>query len=599
MSTVITDPAADVVVLGLGMVGGVVAAELALAGYKVAGIDKGPYWNYASDFSETKYDEWGLAYLHKFDHPLFLSSFTMRNNTNQFALPIRRYTSTQSTAIGHGIGGAAQHYAGNMGRTGSWNYTVASSTASRYGPNFLEPTVPNVDLEDWPVSYEQWDPYYVQWEMAMGLCGINQGPIVPMSKNYPLPPHPETTLAGIFQTAAEGLGYSPYPSVSSLASAPYVNQYGVSVNECVYDGWCAEPCVYACETGAKANTAFRTIPAAISTGKFTMAINSYIFRINTNPVTGLATSVSYYDAAGNVHIQPGTVFFEGLWTLNQYRMLALSGIGAQYNPTTAKGSLGRGACQNGSAGGGRSVTGTLALGANLYPAGNASGGGYSIYDFADDQVDHTGMAQPGIGGPVIAAGGYTGGAPSNLGVAAGGTAASIGSKFKAAQVNKYSRTSTTVSLAGSGITVPTTDLLLDLDPVYKDIYGDPLTRFTQSYNNNSVGCANLITPLLVPLANKMGLANVTLGAAAANGTSPGPNSYSIHIRSGAKMGTNPATSAFNAWQQSWTVNNLFAAGEAQDTTPSVVTQGTHVIGAQSYLAAEGIKKYLASPGPLV
>ncbi len=45
MSTVITDPAADVVILGLGMVGGVVAAELALAGYKVAGIDKGPYWN--------------------------------------------------------------------------------------------------------------------------------------------------------------------------------------------------------------------------------------------------------------------------------------------------------------------------------------------------------------------------------------------------------------------------------------------------------------------------------------------------------------------------------------------------------------------------
>ena len=215
------------------------------------------------------------------------------------------------------------------------------------------------------------------------------------------------------------------------------------------------------------------------------------------------------------------------------------------------------------------------------------------------KFDHTNMAQPGIGGPVIAAGGYTGSAPSNLGLAAGGTAASIGSKFKAAQANKYTRSSTTVSLAVSGITVPTTDLLLDLDPVYNDIYGDPLTRFTQSYNNNSVGCANLITPLLVPLANKMGLANVTLAAPAANGTSPGPNSYSIHIRGGAKMGSNPATSAFNAWQQSWTVNNLFAAGEAQDTTPSVVTQGTHVIGAQSYLAAEGIKKYLQNPGPLV
>ncbi len=150
---------------------------------------------------------------------------------------------------------------------------------------------------------------------------------------------------------------------------------------------------------------------------------------------------------------------------------------------------------------------------------------------------------------MIAAGGYTGSAPSNLGLAAGGTAASIGSKFKAAQANKYTRSSTTVSLAGSGITVPTTDLLLDLDPVYNDIYGDPLTRFTQSYNNNSVGCANLITPLLVPLANKMGLANVTLAAPAANGTSPGPTataSTSGEVRRwGATQRPRPSTRGSN------------------------------------------------------
>ncbi len=62
MSTVITEPAADVVLLGCGVVSGTIAAELTLAGYKVAGITRGPYWNYQTDFSTTKYDEWGIGW---------------------------------------------------------------------------------------------------------------------------------------------------------------------------------------------------------------------------------------------------------------------------------------------------------------------------------------------------------------------------------------------------------------------------------------------------------------------------------------------------------------------------------------------------------
>ena len=74
-------------------------------------------------------------------------------------------------------------------------------------------------------------------------------------------------------SSTEALGYSPYPHVSSLASAPYMNTYGVQVNECVYDGWCGSSCNYVCRTGAKANSAFRTIPAAVKSGNFTMVLN--------------------------------------------------------------------------------------------------------------------------------------------------------------------------------------------------------------------------------------------------------------------------------------------------------------------------------------
>ena len=79
-------------VLGLGVTGGIVATELATNGYKVVGIEKGPYWDYATDFALNKYDEWGVGMMHKWDHPLSLSSYTWRNNSTQFAIPFRRYT---------------------------------------------------------------------------------------------------------------------------------------------------------------------------------------------------------------------------------------------------------------------------------------------------------------------------------------------------------------------------------------------------------------------------------------------------------------------------------------------------------------------------
>ncbi len=597
MSTTITEPAVDVAVLGMGVIGGIAATQLAVDGYTVAGIDKGPFWNFQEDFAQTKYDEWGTTIMKKFDHPLPLFTTTMRNYSDQFALPIRRYTVSQFPANGHGVGGAAHHYGGGMGRTGAWNYTESSSTSSRYGPTFLEPTVPNADLFDYPYTYNEIEKYYVAWEAAWGVSGTNQGPLVPMSVNYPLPGHPPTPAATNFQTAAEALGYTPYPGPSALASQPYMNSYGVQVNECVYDGWCTcTPC-YHCETGAKANSAARAVTAGVATGKLSLALNSYIFRINVNQTTGLATGVSYYDAAGNIHVQPATVIIAGMWVLNNYNILAKSGIGQQYNSTTVTGALGRGACNNGSSGTSTSISGTLPIGYASYQAGNGSGGNYTIYDFADDTIDHTGMAQPGIGGPTISGGGYSGSGPSDVSTAVAGTSSTIGSAWKATQKNKYVHSSTSVSLSGSGVTVPTTDLLLDLDPFYNDYYGDPLTRFTETYNNNSVGVSNLITPLLMPLAQKLGLQGITTAKAAVNGNSQ-PSSYSIHIRGGGRVGASPSYSAYNQWHQSWDVQNVFAGGELHNATGSTVTAGTHAIGPQSYIIVDGIKQYLSSPGSL-
>ena len=49
----------------------------------------------------------------------------------------------------------------------------------------------------------------------------------------------------------------------------------------------------------------------------------------------------YRDASGEEVFQPADLVIVGTWTLNNVRLLMLSGIGQAYNPATGEGTLGR------------------------------------------------------------------------------------------------------------------------------------------------------------------------------------------------------------------------------------------------------------------
>jgi len=613
------EPMADVVCLGVGYMSGVIAAELSIAAlnggvnYKVVAITKGPYWDYVNDFSTTKYDEWGVGLGRKYDSPLPLQSATIRNTPQQFALPVRRYTMPiQYHALGHGVGGAAQHYGGTMGRQGPWGYQQKSLTDSKYGIGFLPTINPHNDLEDWPLQYASYEPYYVEWEKAHGLCGNYNGSTTNsssdmnypwMSQNYPLPPHPLTPVAQSFQTAAQSLGYHPFPHVSALASQPYTNQYGVPVNPCVYDGYCGGPCDYACETGAKANAAYRTIPAAMKSGNFTLVVNSFIFRLNVDTTTNLITSAMYYDAQGNIHTQPGKVFFNGLWGYNMIRTMWLSGVGVPYrwnsDPTMVSGSLGRGLTNGYLPYKGTGVSASLPnIGGNSYPAGNGSGGSVDIYDLMDDNFDHTGLNF--IGGSEIGAGGYLGGGPGNITFAGGSSSANMGGTFKATQKDKYLPSKLSLGSTPFAHDLPTTDNYVDIDPHYTDAYGDPVARLTYDWTPNTYNGATYLANKVAAIFTKMGATNVTVGSTVNAGAAHN-DWWGHHLRGGCRIGINAASSVWNKWNQCWAPYfNIFGAGEITNTSGDNVPSGTHVAGAQSYVAADGIRKYLAltTPGQL-
>jgi gluconate 2-dehydrogenase alpha chain len=604
MSTIM-HPATDVVVLGCGQASGPVAAELTKEGYSVVGIEKGRYWNYATDWTPYEvHDEWQLMIERKFDHPLYLSTFSMRAFPNQFALPKRRYSKGGDGVLGHAVGGAATHYGANASRYGPWTFAIPSNLTSRYGPNAVAEMTPALwDGEDWPITYDQADPYYTAYEKSMGMSGTTQAPFSPFTvpgyTSYPTGPHPMTALATLFQSTTESMGYHPVAGPNFIVSEPYTNQYGIARNACVYCGYCSgTACNNQCEVGAKSSSHVATFPAAIATGKFTMVQQAYVFRINLNAAGTQATGVSYYDQNGNVNVQPATVVFNGMWGLNIVRSQLLSGIGNPYNGVTYTGSVGRA----GAFGNGGSTTssqsGTVAIGANAYSAGNAKGD-WLIEDFKNDNFDHTGM--PFYSGAVTAAGAYTGNG-SSLISQTNAAKQTLTPAFIAGLKNFKLPTKLNVTTGINAIRAPTKDTVWDLDPHYNDIYGDPIGRITANWFSNpqTWTAAPYLAPLTAPILTKMGATNVTFNQVpVGSATSQGPMEWGHHWRRGNPIGLNPATSTGNLWTQSWTVPNYFISGEAAQTIGDESGSGTHQVGMMAYLSADGIKQYLAGSGGLL
>src|SRR4029434_5807257 len=81
----------DVVVVGLGWTGGILAKELAEAGLKVVALERGKPIATEKDFCVAQVrDELRYVQRHELMQNAGKDTLTIRNNTSQFALPMRR-----------------------------------------------------------------------------------------------------------------------------------------------------------------------------------------------------------------------------------------------------------------------------------------------------------------------------------------------------------------------------------------------------------------------------------------------------------------------------------------------------------------------------
>jgi gluconate 2-dehydrogenase alpha chain len=142
------------------------------------------------------------------------------------------------------------------------------------------------------------------------------------------------------------------------------------------------------------------------------------------------------------------------------------------------------------------------------------------------------------------------------------------------------------------------DSYLDLDPTYRDIYGNPLLRLTFDFHDNEHKMSRFIT-------DKATLIAKALPKLRSYKVNQRDGHYSIvpyqttHNTGGAAMGDDPSTSAVNRYLQSWDVPNVFVMG-ASVFPQNAGYNPTGTVGALTYWAADAIRnRYLKNPGPLV
>lgn len=579
----------DAVTIGVGMTGSILGHELTKAGLKVVGLERGAERETVPDFQgPAMHDELRFAIRKGLMVDAARETFTLRNNDNETALPLRRIA---GFLPGTGLGGSMVHWNGATWRFQESDFIYRTRMEERYGKKFLDP---DLTIQDWGVTYQDLEPHYDRFEYLCGISGkagnLNGAKIpggnvleAPRSRDYPTPPMKEPYFGALFRKAAEQLGYHPFIMPSANLSQPYTNPEGQSLHACAFCGFCER---FACEHFAKSSPQTVVLPALMKNANYELRDNCNVLRINLDKDGKRAVSVSYADAAGREFEQPADLILLTAFALNNVRMLLLSKIGKVYDPQSGEGTIGRNYSYQTVSGAQVFYDETI----NINPFMSSGAAGTIIDDFSGDNFDHG--PHGFVGGAYIGAN-VSHGRPIEFHPTPPGTPA-WGQGWKDAVIRHYNHT---VPLLAHGSSASMRGNRLDLDPTYKDAWGQPLLRMTFDFPDNDIRMSNFVTQKVLEIGRAMG------GKTVAGGPQKRPYNGTIyqstHNTGGAIMGSDPKTSAVNRYLQSWDVPNVFVIG-ASAYPQNATYNPTGTLGALAYWTAAAITtQYLKSPGPLV
>ena len=584
-----TLPSVDVVIIGGGWTGLLMAKELgSRTALSVVVLERGgprKTDDYGDDMDELDY-----TIRFRMMQDVSQETVTLRHDSSQRALPLRQHG---SFLPGSGVGGAGEHWSAVCPRFLPDCFEVLSRTTEKYGSKRLPE---DHAIQDWGVTYDELEPHYTRADLLLGISGkagnirgqqIEGGNIFEgwRSAEYPTPPTKIPYFSSIFAEAAKSLGYHPYPVPAATTSRAYTNPDGISRPGCTYCGYCE---TFGCMIGAKSQPTNTLLPVIQKHKNVSIRTGAWVRRIVHDAAEnkGSARGVIYIDANGQEVFQSAELIFLASWTLNNTRLLLLSGIGKAYNPGTRKGSLGRNLTHQVAF---SAVTAFFEKPLNRFMGSGASG--IMLSDLDGDLFDHS--KHPFLRGGTLSARSARSLPISECGAVPKSVKSTWGSEWKKAALHYYDRTG---RIGFSGEHLAYQDNYMDLDPVYKDHFGDPLLRLTLDWRENERKMADYMTTKAMELAREMGAKEVTPFS--------GLRSYdatryqSSHVQGGAIMGSSPESSVVNPYLQHWQLSNLFVLG-ASSFPQNASANPTPTILALTYCTADAVvDRYLKNPAAL-
>jgi gluconate 2-dehydrogenase alpha chain len=577
----------EVLTIGFGWTGAILAQELTDAGLQVLALERGAWRDTPTDFATTfAQDELRFMWRHELFQTAAHDTLTMRNNAGQTALPMRHFG---SFLPGTNVGGAGVHWNGQVWRFLPTDFVARSHQLQRYGADSIPA---DMTIQDWGVTYDELEPYYDRFERLCGIggkAGNLKGQIQdggnpfegPRQNEYPNPPMAMSYPPALFAEAARGMGLHPFPQPSANMSRAYVNPLGIKLAACTYCGFCEK---FGCGNYSKACAQTTILPVLMNKPNFRLRTECEVLKVNLDSTGRRATGVTYVDATGAQFEQPADIVLLCAYSLHNVRLLLLSGIGKPYDPQAGTGVVGRNYAYQ--------ITSSVNLFFDdkiLNPFIGAGAHGMLLDEWNGDNFDHTGLGFVG--------GGYvgslqTGARPIETHPTPEGTP-KWGAAWKKAVAKNYLRS---MPLVTHGAVMSHRGNYLDLDPTYRDVYGRPLLRMTFDFTDNEHRMSDYLTDRTVEVAQAMKPREIKVNKR--TGSWDSMVYQTTHNTGGAAMGADPATSAVNRWLQSWDVSNLFVPGaSAFPQNPGYNPTGT--VAALAYACAQAIRdRYVKSPGPL-
>ncbi len=545
----------DVLVIGSGASGGAVAAMLSRHGQKVLVLEAGPNYFPGIDqaspnqpYPQFGNDELKLLHRYQIEPDPIAEPRTFRHQVSDGdRLATGDYANFAKT-----VGGGATHADLKTPRFMPDDFrlaTILGAAATTGGANFA----------DWPVSYDQLEPFYLYTEQLMGIQGAEgvDPQAGPRSGPYPMPPGAPMYVA---QRVAKGIaqfGYTMFPCPTAVNSLPWDGR--PACNDC---GFCQS---HPCAINAKGTPGVTTLRKALLTGNCQLRPETRVVQLL---VDGAGTSIT-----GALAILPdGT---RGMFTADRYVLAAnpVEDVRLLYLSGTGGGALGN-------------SSGLVGKNLMLHHGVNVLGvfedqlhghrGRGSTHAFTDFRKPSD-RSQP-VGGIVVVTT-----VPYLI-----QQALTYLNQFgplgvKGALLKKMLRQARPrdrlLSLSMYGEDAPQLTNTVDLDPAVRDIDGIPVARLTYLPNDSyEVAAEKFYVPKMIDI---LGAAGARFGAQSPNGDPPS----SGHIMGTLRFGANPATSVCQPDGRFHDIGNLYGTGASLFPTSSGFNPTLTITTVATYVAA--------------